>query len=79
MIDGVSKELDIKDQYFWKTMNLPDAAFASVIKYCAMIEFPQKKWIAGNLNVTFTDEEAEYDKFDNDKIFIIAEAGVNHN
>lgn len=30
------KELDIKDQYFWKTMNLPDAAFASVIKYCAM-------------------------------------------
>ena len=35
-----------------------------IIKYCAILEFPQKTWIANNLTITFTDEETEYDKFD---------------
>lgn len=34
----------------------------SIIKYMAMVEFPEKKWIKDHLTITFT-EEANYDDF----------------
>lgn len=36
----------------------------SIIKYMAMVEFPEKKWIKNHLTITFT-EEANYDDFNN--------------
>ncbi len=34
----------------------------TIIKYMAMVEFPEKKWIKNHLTITFT-EEANYDDF----------------